>query len=149
MFVARMVQPAPTKKRSLTLDDDWLVMPLPDVVETIVPVPIVPGVITPEVVVVDVPPRGGNGHVSPAVTFDATPLAVTVELIPVARPLNSCAVSICEYPWAPAAKNTAAPIQKEMRFTFPLFIVYSFNSLGLRKPSCKLALSNNYSNSRT
>jgi hypothetical protein len=98
ILFALIVQPAPVKNRSLTLEDDWLVMPLPDVVETIVPVPIVPGTITPDVVAVDVPPRAGNGHVSPAVAFDATPFEVTVELIPVARPLNSCAVTIavCE-----------------------------------------------------
>jgi hypothetical protein len=49
----------------LTLDDDWLVMPLPDVVDTMVPLANAPGMSIPDVVTVDVPPRGGSGQVSP------------------------------------------------------------------------------------
>src|SRR5437868_2299872 len=89
MLVARTVHPPPVKNRSATLDDDWLVMPLPDVVDVMAPVPIVPGTITPEVVAVDVPPRAGNAQVSPTATVEATPFVVIVEFTPVARPLNS------------------------------------------------------------
>jgi len=94
-LVAVNSHPPAFKKKLLTLDDDWLVMPLPDVDETIVPLPRTFGIIGPAVVVtVDVPPRGGSGQVSPEVVFEAVPPVVIVELIPVARPLNSWAVTI-------------------------------------------------------
>jgi len=108
--------------KSLTLDDDWLVMPLPEVDETMVPLPRTVGISMPDVVTVDVPPRAGSGHVSPEITLEAVPFVVIVEFMPVARPLNSWAVTIWALPWALTASTIAALIQKETRLTFPLFI---------------------------
>jgi hypothetical protein len=84
-----MVQPPPLKKKSLTLDDDWLVNPVPDVVDVMFPLPSTPWMIGPDVVAVVVPPRTGRGHVSPETVVEGDPLVVVTILIPVARPLNS------------------------------------------------------------
>jgi len=68
----------------------------------------------PVTVTVDVPPRGGSGQVSPDVTVDADPFVVIVELIPVARPLYSWAVTICAFVWTLSAANIATPIHSEI-----------------------------------
>jgi hypothetical protein len=97
--------------KSLTLDDDWLVIPLPDVDETIVPVARVPAINTPDVVTVDVPPLSGNGQVSPVTTVDGVPLVVINEVMPVARPLKRSAVCIWALAWLKTAKTSVAVTQ--------------------------------------
>jgi hypothetical protein len=76
----------------------------------------------PEVVTVDVPPRAGSGHVSPVVAVVVVPFVVIAEEIPVARPLNSCAVTICPYAWTENAAIKAAQIQNEITLSLPLFM---------------------------
>jgi hypothetical protein len=88
---AALIDHAPAfRANAETLEDDWLVMPLPDVDEAMVPLPTTPWINGPPgVVTFDVPPRGGRGHVSPAVLVELEPLVVMVDIMPVARPLNS------------------------------------------------------------
>jgi hypothetical protein len=88
------IHPPARRKKLATLDDAWLVIPLADADDEIVPEPSVPGIRIPEVVDVDVPPRGDSGHVSPAVMVVGVPFVVSTALIPVARPLNWSAVMI-------------------------------------------------------
>ena len=83
-------QPPAFTKKLLTLDEAWLVMPLPDVDEAIVPVDKMPCMIVEAVTLtVDEPPWIGSGQVSPTVVVVEVPLVVMTALIPVARPLNS------------------------------------------------------------
>jgi hypothetical protein len=122
-LLARIVQPPAFKINPVTLDDDWLVMPLPDVDETMVPLPRTPWTNGPPgVVTVDVPPRGGRGQVSPAEVVDAVPLVVMVEKMPVARPLNSCADVIWALVWTENAANIAAQMVREKKVSLPLFM---------------------------
>jgi hypothetical protein len=76
----------------------------------------------PDVVTVDVPPRAGRGHVSPVVIVVVVPAVVTDEETPVARPLNSCAVTIWPYDWTENAAIKAAQIQNEITLSLPLFM---------------------------
>jgi hypothetical protein len=116
-------QPPAFNTNPVTLDEDWLVMPLPEVEETMVPLPRTPWIKGPPgVVTVEVPPRGGSGHVSPAVIVEVVPFAVMVELMPVARPLNSCAVTIWACAWTVKAAKIAALIQRKKKVSLPLFI---------------------------
>jgi hypothetical protein len=122
-LLARIDHPPAFRIKPVTLDDDWLVMPLPEVVDTIVPLPRTPWINGPPgVVTVDVPPLGGRGHVSPAVIVDAVPLVVMTELMPAARPLNSWAVVIWADVWTQSAANMATPILREKKVSLPLFI---------------------------
>jgi len=81
--------PPAFRKKPDTLDEAWLVIPLPDVDETIVPLPKTPGINGPPVAVtVALPPRGGSGQVSPeTVVVDVWPLLIT-DNMPVPCPLN-------------------------------------------------------------
>src|SRR6478609_8627698 len=89
-LVARMDHPPALSTKAVTLDEDWLVMPLPDVDDAMEPLPRTPWISGPPgEVTVDVPPRGGRGHVSPATDVEEVPFEVMIELMPVARPLNS------------------------------------------------------------
>jgi len=70
-------------------------MPLPEVDETIVPLPKTPGISGPPVAVtVALPPRGGNGQVSPETVVDDVPPEEMTEIMPVPCPLNLWAVVI-------------------------------------------------------
>jgi len=82
------IQPPARKKKLATLVEAWLVIPLADADDEIVPEPSVPGMRIPDVVEVEVPPRGDSGQVSPAVMVVGVPFVVKTAFIPVARPLN-------------------------------------------------------------
>jgi len=140
-FVALNVQPPAFRKKPLTFVDDWLVMPLPEVVDVMPVVPRTPVINGPVgTVTVEVPPLGGSGHVSPNVVDVGVPLVVIVELTPVARPLNSCALAIWALIWENAARTIAALIQKWTTLTLPLLIVYSSNSVLKINYPCEILL---------
>jgi hypothetical protein len=75
------------KFRSCTVDDAWLELPAPDVVDVIGPVLRSPGTTPIGVVAMCDPPVGERGHVSATVVVVGWPPIVTVEFTPVARPL--------------------------------------------------------------
>jgi hypothetical protein len=50
------------------------------------------------------------------------PFVVIIEFMPVARPLNSWAVTIWALVWTENAARNAAPIQREKKVSLPLFI---------------------------
>jgi len=121
--LARNDQPPALSKKPVTLVDDWLVIPLPDVDDEIGPLPSTPTTNGPPgAVTVDVPPRGGSGHVSPATIVEEVPLVVITELMPVARPLNSSAVVIWANVWTENAAKIAAQMERENKVSLPLFI---------------------------
>src|SRR5689334_12195548 len=117
-----MVQPPALRRKSLTLDDDWLVRPAPDVVDTMVPVPSMPVISGPDVVTVDVPPRNGSGQVSPTVVVVEAPLMLITDAIPVALPLYSEVPVTCACETIKVAMTMATLIQIETNLSFPMFI---------------------------
>jgi len=120
---ARIDHPPAFRVNPVMLVDDWLVIPLPEVDDEIDPLPNTPTMSGPPGnVTVDVPPRGGSGHVSPATMVDDVPFVVITEFMPVARPLNSCAVVIWANVWTENAAKIAAQIIRENTVSLPLFI---------------------------
>jgi len=118
-----MDHPPALSTKLVTLDEDWLVMPLPDVDDEIAPLPRIPWINGPPgAVTVDEPPLGGSGQVSPATIVDEVPFVVIIELMPAARPLNSCAVVIWANVWTENAAKIAAQIVREKKVSLPLFI---------------------------
>ena len=89
----------------------------------IVPLPRTPRISGPPVAVtVDEPPLGGSGQVSPETVVVDVPFVVIVEFMPVARPLNSCAVVIWANVWTENAAKMAARTVREKKVSLPLFI---------------------------